>query len=91
MTNDQKAAQHSEYRSQFCGSNDIDELAALRQRVAELEALETERKRVGEALALKIKQLTALSQASQAVTTSLDPDQVRTRIVSLASQVVDSD
>ena len=51
----------------------------------------TERQRVEQALALKVKQLTALSWASQAVTTSLDPSQVLAEIVSLASQVVDSD
>jgi PAS domain S-box-containing protein len=51
----------------------------------------TERKRVEEALELRVKQLAALSQASQAVTASLELDQVLDEIVSLASKAVASD
>jgi PAS domain S-box-containing protein len=51
----------------------------------------TERKRAEEALELRVKQLAALSQASQAVTASLELDQVLAEIVSLASEVVGSD
>lgn len=50
-----------------------------------------ERKRIEEALALQVKQLTALSQAAQAVNASLDPDRVLTEIVSLAGQATSSD
>jgi PAS domain S-box-containing protein len=51
----------------------------------------TERKQAEEALALRVEQLTALSQASQAVTSSLDLDWVLAEIVSRASKVVASD
>ena len=51
----------------------------------------TERKRAEEALKHRLEQLAALSQASQAVTASLELDQVLARIVSLASKVVASD
>jgi len=51
----------------------------------------TERKRAEEALELRVKQLATLSQASQAVTASLELDQVLAEIVSLASKVVASD
>jgi PAS domain S-box-containing protein len=51
----------------------------------------TDRKRAEEALALRVEQLTALSQASQAVTSSLDLDWVLAEIVSRASKVVASD
>jgi len=52
---------------------------------------EQERARAEEELMLKVEQLTALSQASQTVTASLELDQVLTEIVSLASEVVDLD
>jgi PAS domain S-box-containing protein len=51
----------------------------------------TERKRAEETLELRVEQLAALSQASQAVTASLELDQVLAKIVSLASEVVASD
>ncbi|MBN1810529.1 MAG: GAF domain-containing protein [Anaerolineae bacterium] len=51
----------------------------------------TERKRVEKALKHRLEQLAALSQASQAVTASLEPDQVLAEIVSLANEVVDTD
>jgi PAS domain S-box-containing protein len=51
----------------------------------------TERKRVEKALRLGIGQLAALSQASQAVTASLELDQVLARIVSLANDVAIAD
>jgi PAS domain S-box-containing protein len=51
----------------------------------------TERKRAEEALRLRVEQLDALSRASQAVTASLELDQVLAEIVSLASQVSASD
>jgi PAS domain S-box-containing protein len=51
----------------------------------------TERKRAEEALKHRIEQLDALSRASQAVTASLELDQVLAEIVSLASQVSASD
>jgi GAF domain-containing protein/DNA-binding LacI/PurR family transcriptional regulator/two-component sensor histidine kinase len=51
----------------------------------------TERKRIEEALKHRLEQLAALSQASQAVTASLEPDQVLAEIVSLANEVVDTD
>jgi GAF domain-containing protein/DNA-binding LacI/PurR family transcriptional regulator len=50
-----------------------------------------ERKRVEKALKHRLEQLAALSQASQAVTASLEPDQVLAEIVSLANDVVDTD
>jgi PAS domain S-box-containing protein len=51
----------------------------------------TERKRAEEALRLRVEQLSALSQASQAVTMSLDLDQVLTEVMSLAGKVVGSE
>ncbi|HIP95796.1 MAG TPA: GAF domain-containing protein, partial [Anaerolineae bacterium] len=51
----------------------------------------TERKRVEEALKLRMEQLAALSRASQAVTASLKLDQVLAEIVSLAGEVLASD
>jgi two-component system cell cycle sensor histidine kinase/response regulator CckA len=51
----------------------------------------TDRKRAEEALELRVKQLAALTQASQAVTASLELDQVLAEIVSLASEVMASD
>jgi PAS domain S-box-containing protein/putative nucleotidyltransferase with HDIG domain len=51
----------------------------------------TERKRAEEALRLRMEQMMALNQASQAVTTSLDLDQVLTEVMSLAGKVVGSD
>ena len=53
--------------------------------------LEEGRRRAEEALRLRMEQLMALSQASQAVTASLELDQVLAEIVSLASEVVGSD
>ncbi|MFQ6102094.1 MAG: GAF domain-containing protein [Anaerolineae bacterium] len=50
-----------------------------------------ERQRAEEELRRRAQQLAALSQASQAVTASLDPDQVLGEVVSLASQVLGSD
>jgi PAS domain S-box-containing protein len=51
----------------------------------------TERKRAEETLERRMEQLTALNQASQAVTASLELDRVLDKIVSLAGQVTDSD
>jgi PAS domain S-box-containing protein len=51
----------------------------------------TERKRAEEALELKVAHLAALSQASRAVTASLELDQVLAEIVSLAGEVAASD
>ncbi|MBC7251721.1 MAG: GAF domain-containing protein, partial [Anaerolineae bacterium] len=51
----------------------------------------TERKQAEEALKSRVKQLDALSRASQAVTASLELDQVLSEIVSLASEVTASD
>jgi PAS domain S-box-containing protein len=51
----------------------------------------TERKEAEGALEHRLEQLTALSQASQAVTASLELDQVLAKVVSLASEVVASD
>jgi PAS domain S-box-containing protein len=51
----------------------------------------TERKEIEDALKHRLEQLAALSQASQAMTTFLEPDQVLAEIVSLANGVVDSD
>jgi len=51
----------------------------------------TERKRMEETLKLKMEQLATLSQASQAVTASLEPNRVLAEIVSLASEVVPTD
>ncbi len=50
-----------------------------------------ERNRIEKALKHRLEQLAALSQASQAVTASLEPDQVLAEIVSLANEVVDTD
>ena len=50
-----------------------------------------ERKRAEEALKLRMEQLAALSQVSQAVTASLELDDVLAEIVSLAGEVVASD
>ena len=51
----------------------------------------TERKQAEAAQELRIKQLAALSRASQAVTASLELDQVLAEIVSLTSEVVAAD
>jgi len=51
----------------------------------------TERKRAEAALKLRMEQLAALSRASQAVTASLELDQVLAEIVSLAGEVLASD
>jgi PAS domain S-box-containing protein len=51
----------------------------------------TERKQAEEALRRRVKQLTALNQASQTVTASLELEQVLNGIVSLAGEVTDSD
>jgi PAS domain S-box-containing protein len=50
-----------------------------------------ERKRTEETLALKVSQLATLSESSQAVTASLELNQVLAEIVSLASKVVASE
>ena len=51
----------------------------------------TNRREIEDALKHRLEQLAALSQASQAMTTFLEPDQVLGEIVSLANDVVDSD
>ncbi|MDY7039864.1 MAG: PAS domain S-box protein, partial [Chloroflexota bacterium] len=51
----------------------------------------TERKQAEEALSRRVQQLAALSKASQAVTASLELDQVLAEIVSLAGDVLSSD
>jgi two-component system cell cycle sensor histidine kinase/response regulator CckA len=66
-------------------------LVELRQRVAELEASEAERKRAEEALERRVKQLVSLNRASQAVTASLELNQVLNEIISLAGEVTASD
>jgi len=63
----------------------------VQERTAELQKEIVERKRADEALKHRLEQLAALSQASQAVTAFLEPDQVLAEIVSLANGVVDSD
>jgi signal transduction histidine kinase/DNA-binding LacI/PurR family transcriptional regulator/putative methionine-R-sulfoxide reductase with GAF domain len=63
----------------------------VQERTAELKKEIVERKRAEEALKHRLEQLAALSQASQAVTAFLEPDQVLAEIVSLANGVVDSD
>jgi signal transduction histidine kinase/DNA-binding LacI/PurR family transcriptional regulator/putative methionine-R-sulfoxide reductase with GAF domain len=63
----------------------------LEQEISERKQVETERERVEKALKHRLEQLAALSQASQAVTASLKPDQVLAEIVSLANEVVDTD
>jgi len=50
MTNDKKAAQHSELHSQSWGNGDMNELVEVRQRMAELVASEIECQRAQEAL-----------------------------------------
>jgi len=54
----------------------IDELAEMRQRVAELEAAETKGKRAEEALARRTRELALLNRAGQAFSSTLDLDQV---------------
>jgi GAF domain-containing protein/DNA-binding LacI/PurR family transcriptional regulator len=51
----------------------------------------SERKQIEDALKHRLEQLAALSQASQAMTAYLEPDQVLAEILSLANDVVDSD
>jgi PAS domain S-box-containing protein len=51
----------------------------------------TERKRAEEALAHRMEQLTTLNRASQAVTASLELDQVLAEVVSLTGEVAGSD
>jgi PAS domain S-box-containing protein len=51
----------------------------------------TERKQTEEALERRVKQLTGLNQLSQAVTASLELEQVLDEVVSLIGKVVDSD
>jgi signal transduction histidine kinase/DNA-binding LacI/PurR family transcriptional regulator/putative methionine-R-sulfoxide reductase with GAF domain len=65
--------------------------AELEQEIADREQAEVERERVEKALKHRLEQLAALSQASQAVTASLEPNQVLAEIVSLANEVVDTD
>ena len=67
------------------------ELVEMRQQIAELQEVDTQRKQAEEALELRVEQLAALSQASQVVTASLELDQVLAGIVSLASEVVAAD
>ncbi|MBN1977502.1 MAG: GAF domain-containing protein [Anaerolineae bacterium] len=63
----------------------------VQDRTAELQKEIVERKRAEGALKHRLEQLAALSQASQAVTAFLEPNQVLAEIVSLANGVVDSD
>jgi len=65
-------------------------LAQSQQLASSLEAEIARRKQVEEALRHRMGQLTALGQASQTVTASLELDQVLTQVVPLASQVVAS-
>ncbi len=51
----------------------------------------TKRKKMERRLERKLEEVTALSQASRAMTASLDLDQVLSEIISLASDVLDSD
>jgi PAS domain S-box-containing protein len=67
------------------------ELVEMRQQIAELQKVETQRKQAEEALELKVEQLAALSQASQVVTASLELDAVLAEIVSLAREVMTTD
>jgi PAS domain S-box-containing protein len=66
----------------------IQELAALRRKVAELEAA---RDASSEVLALKMGQLAALSQAAHLLSACLELDRVLAEIISLAGTVVPSD
>ena len=64
---------------------------SLQHEITERLSAEQAGKRAEEALELRVEQLAALSQASRAVTASLDLDQVLAEIVSLADEVVPSD
>ncbi len=59
--------------------------------VAEFNIDITDRKRADQALKHRMAQLTALGQAAQAVTASLDLDEVLTQVISLAREVAVSD
>jgi GAF domain-containing protein/DNA-binding response OmpR family regulator len=69
----------------------LQRLPVVAQRVMEAHQLAIERKQAEEMLERRMEQLIALNRASQAVTASLELDQVLTEIVSLASEVVTSD
>ncbi len=71
-----------------------DRLARLGQavvRAREDKRLRVEHRQAEEALKKRMEQLVALNQASQAVATSLDLDQVLVEVMSLAGKVVGSD
>ncbi len=63
----------------------------LRQANVELKAEVAARKLAEQALKRRLKQVTALSQASQVVTASLDLDEVLSEIILLADEVLDVD
>jgi GAF domain-containing protein len=66
----------------------INELAELRQRIAELEASETERKRVEEALRRSLQEAETLRQTAVALTSTLDLEEALDRILEQLHRVV---
>jgi signal transduction histidine kinase len=69
----------------------IGELEEVRRRAAELAASEAACKRAEGTLKRRLEQLTAIGQVSQAVTASLEPDQVLAEILSLACEAAGAD
>jgi signal transduction histidine kinase len=64
------------------------ELAEVRQRVAELEALESERQRAEEALRSRDRDLTLLSRAGQDLATTLDLQQITEQLLPAATEII---
>jgi len=69
----------------------VAELAEMRQRLAELESLETERQRAEEALRSRDRNLTLLGQAGQDLTATLDLQQVTEQLLPVATEIIEAE
>ena len=66
----------------------VAELAGVRQRLAELEALEAEHQRAEEALRRRNRNLTLLDRLGQELTATLDLQQVTEQLLPAATEII---
>lgn len=69
----------------------VADLAEMRQRLAELESLETERRRAEEALRSRDRDLTLLGQAGQDLAATLDLQQVTKQLLPVATEIMEAE
>jgi len=69
----------------------VTELTEMRQRLAELESLESERRRAEAALRSRDRDLTLLSQAGQDLAATLDLQQITKQLLPVATEIIEAE